>query len=67
MDKFNPKMSKEPRFSKIVIAPTKGVSPSATNDNVIQQRGIHRRSPLAELPSQLIRSTWRWIAAGVVV
>ena len=68
MDKFNPKMSKEPRFPKAVVASTKRVSPSATDDNVIQQRDIHCRSCLTKLPRKLyICCAWRWIPAGMVV
>jgi hypothetical protein len=68
MGKFNLKASKEPGFPEAVIPSTEGISSSSSDDNMIQERDIHCRCCLAELPGKLdIRSARRWIAAGVVV
>jgi hypothetical protein len=59
MDKFNPKISKKPRFPEAVIPPTEWVSSSAANDNMIQQRNIHSSSSFPKLPRELdIGGTW---------
>ena len=63
MDKFNPKTLKEPCFPEAVVPSAKRISPSSSDDNMIQERYIHRRRGLPELPYELdIRSTWRWVA-----
>jgi len=68
MDKFKPTTSEEPCFPKTIVAPTKRVSSSSTNDNMIQKRYIHGCGNLPKLSSELgIRGTWRGISAGVVV
>ncbi len=42
MDKFNPKMSKEPRLSKTIVPPAQWIRTASAYDNMVQQSDIHR-------------------------
>jgi hypothetical protein len=67
MEKFNLKTSKEPGFPEAVIPSTEGISSSSSDDNMIQERDIHCRCCLAELPGKLdIRSARRWVVVWVI-
>jgi len=50
---FQVRFSKEARFSKTVVPPTQRIGPSATDNNMIQQREIHHRRSLTALPREL--------------
>jgi hypothetical protein len=63
MLKFNPKPSKETCFPKTIVPTSQGIGTSPTNDNMLQQRNIHRSGCFPELPCKLyVGSAWRWVA-----
>jgi hypothetical protein len=60
--------SKEASFSETVIPSTERICTAPTDDNMVQQRNIHRSRRLPQLPRKLnIRGAGRWISAGVVL
>jgi len=59
---------KKPCFPETVIPASQWVGTASSDDNMVQQRNIHRGRRLAKLARELdIGSIWRWIPTGVVV
>ena len=59
---------KEPCLPEAVVSSAQGICTSSSNDNMVQQRDIHRGRRLSELPCELyIRSAWTWVATWMVV